>query len=375
MPIAYHAHIHYDRAYYADARDRRRIIVSAPYDPQGVNSEGGTLDDISFFTGALQPRGDVIVSLGSYQSFFVIGGEHAVYVYSGKQPVGSGADFTPVALFPQGVISQDGILNIGNDLLFISHDGLQAASQINDASQLGRDTLTFPISDTLRDELDGVTSKEEIILTHYRQRSWVLLKVGDTIYVYNYATRADEPTQAGAQNLSQYGSISRFDGLFAQSASFLERRDDTLICGGVGGKVYVFDNDSQYTDDGVVYTTELETGWLLLDDARKKGVEIKSLKYIEPTFESNPSIVYEITGLGGFDFDSSDAINIAASAESALVGGSVIPFVIGGSPISSKKHTLRVRGEAVRIRFATADALGPDTISRYTLFAAVHGAV
>lgn len=379
MPIIYHAHVHYERAYYADARDRRRLIVSAPYDPQDVSTGGGTLDDITFFTGALQPRGDVIVSLGSYQRFFVIGGEHNVFIYEGTTPVGSAADFNPIALFPQGVIAQDGILNIGNDLVFISHDGLQSTSQIADSSQLGRDTLTFAIADTLRNELDNVASRDEIIVSHYRQRSWVLLKVGDTLYVYNYATRTDEEgPQQGTANVVQvarYGSLSLFDGLIAQSACFLERRNDKLLMGGTTGKVYLFDEPDQYTDDGTIYTTEIETGWLRLDNPKKHGSpEIKAVKYIEPTFQSNANISYQIDGTGGFEFDSSDTINIAASSESSQVGTATIPFKIGGSPVSSKKHAIRIRGQAVQLRFSTSDALGPDTIGHYTLYAAIHGA-
>lgn len=376
MPIAYHMHVHYDRAYYVDSRDRRNIIVSDTFDAQGLTADSGSLDDVTFFAGALQPQGDVIVTLGSYQNFFVIGGEHNIYLYSGTVPIGTNADFVPQALFPQGVISQDGMLTIGNDLVFVGHDGVQTVSQISDASQLGRDTLTFPISNTLRDELDSVP-RDEIILFHYRQRSWIVLKVGATMYVLNYSTRADESGGAFRENLielAKQGSISLFDGLLAQGASFLERRNDQLLVGCAGGKVCLFDQDGIYTDDSAIYATDFQTGWLLLEPPGRKSVNYKSIKYIEPIFEGNASIEYEITGIGGFDFDSSEIINVAASSQTSQVGTAVIPSVIGGAAISSVKHSLRVRGQAIQIRFATADNKGPDTISRFTLYAAIHGA-
>tara|TARA_R110000822_G_scaffold49674_7_gene130088 strand:- start:1642 stop:3693 length:2052 start_codon:yes stop_codon:yes gene_type:complete len=372
MPIPSYIHVHYDRTYYVDSRDQRRVLVSDPYDPQGMTADSGLLSDITFFTGALQPQGDIVLAMESYQSFLAIGGEHNIYLYSGTTPAGTGADFAPVGLFPQGIICKDGMVTLGNEMAFVGHDGVQSIAQSNDASQLVRDQITYPIADQLRDELDAVTSTDEIQLFQYRRRSWMMLKVGSSLYVINYSTKTSD---AGITEDAQLrGSISLFDGLIAQGSAYFERRNDNLIIGGAGGKVYRYDTSGVYTDDGAAYSTALQTGWMMLEQPGVKTVTTKAVKYIEPIFEGSPEVVYEITATGGFDFDSSDVINVAASSRSSQVGTAIIPAIIGGSPISSIKHPLRVRGQGIQIQFATDDSFGPDTISRFTLYAAVHGA-
>lgn len=370
MPIASYAHTHYGRVYYVDARDRRKVRISGAADPQDMTTDAGTLDSITFRFGDLQGRGDTILALGTYQRYFAMLGKENVYLYSGTTPVGSGADFAPIALFPQGCISRFGAQTTGNDLLFVSNDGLQAVQQLQDETHLNRSGVSFAINATLRNELSA-TSEDQIILVHYRRRSWVVLKVGSKMYVYNYTT------YIGDKNENVYtGSITLFDGKFARQACFLERRDGTLLCAGDGGKVYTCDVASVYADDGETFTTEYRTGHLTMSEP-KTDVRIKALKYIKPIVEAGANINYTIRAEG--DFASSryaaatDSITATVSG-ATTVGVATIPFTIGGSPVVNQKYPLRVTGETVRLTFTTQDSLGPDILSRYTLYAQVNGA-
>lgn len=370
MPISSFAHIHYGRVYHVDARDKRQVRISGAADPQDMTTDAGTLDSITFRFGDLQGRGDVILALGSFQRYFVLLGEENVYLYSGTTPIGTGSDFSPAALFPQGCISRFGAQTTGNDLIFVSHDGLQAVQQVQDETHLNRAGITFAINSTLREELDA-TPEDQIILVHYRQRSWVVLKVGSKMYVYNYTT------YIGDKNENVYtGSITLFDGKFARQSAFLERRDGTLVCAGDGGKVYIFDVKGLYTDDGEVFTTEYRTGHLTYSELRT-NVRTKALKYLKPIVEAGANIAYTIRAEGDFASRqygiSTDTITATVSG-AAAVGVAAIPFTIGGSPIVSQKYPLRVTGETVRLSFTTQDSLGPDILSRYTLYPAIHGA-
>ena len=361
-PIASAMHVHYNRLYMVDARDQRKVVISGPNDPTELTTNGGTFD-----AGMLQPDGDFIQSLASYQGFFVFFGAENVLVYQGTVPVGTSANFAPVGLFPQGTVSPYGAASIGNDLLFTSHEGVQSVSQVQDASSLRREGVTAAINNTLRDEIAD-TPTDQIALIHYPRRSWVMLKVGSQMYVYNYANLVlDE-----RENLPG-GSISVFDGKLARQRAFMVKENGQMLVAGEGGKVYQFDV-GDYDDDGEIYTTELQTGWLNMAEP-KRDIRTKQGRYIKPVISVGQEIDYTLTAEGDFDNESTDTLTTTISGGSAIIGTALIPFVIGGSPVQNDKYSLRWRGEVARFSFTTNDDKGPDIISRYTLYYNRHGAL
>ena len=366
MPISDYVHTHFSRLYHIDSRDKRRIRISGANDPEDMTSDAGTLASISLAFGDQQPQGDTLLALGTYQQFFVALGQHNVLLFQGTTPIGTGADFVPVATFPQGCVSRFARQTTGNDFVFLSPDGLQASSQINDETTLARDGISFAINKTLREEIN-VTNPDDMILTHYRRRSWLLLKVGDVIHCYNYQTPLGED-----QNRTVFGgSISDFDGRFAGMKSFLERRNDQLLCGGVGGQIYVFDQNT-FDDDGQLYDTDYRTAWLSISEP-KKDVRLKSGKYIKPLIETGAAVSYDVSCEADFDAESTDTVTVNVSGLTSVIGVASIPFVIGGSGVVNRKFPLRWNGERVRIRFQTSDNLGPDIIASYTLYSNLRG--
>ena len=374
MPIASYAHVHYGRLYLVDARDKTKVRISGANDPTDFTTDAGTLDSTSFNFGGLQPRGDTIQGLASYQNFFILGGKQNVYAYSGTQPIPSSAaandvDFTPVGLFPQGCLASRGLLSIGHDLLFVTHDGVQAVSQVQDATTLNRSNISEAIRKTLRSALDAIDhDDEQIELTHYPQRSWVLLKVGSELYCYNYAEFVGE----GLGDNYQSGSWSLFTGPFARQNDFFVRQNGDLLTCGDGGKVYRFDTGS-YADDGEAIYTEFQTGWLSLEEPRRT-VRTKQLQYIKPLFEAGAPITYTVRAEAPFDAESTDSVQIQASGGATPIGLAIIgEAVIGGSPVANIKHPLRVRGEVMRLTITTESTAGPDILGRFTLYANVRG--
>lgn len=366
MPISSDIHIHYGHAYHADSRDGRIVQISGLDDPQDMTSSGaGTFD-----FGTQQSEGDVIKAIGSYQQFLVLGGQRNVHLYKGIVPAGDGKDLVPIALFPQGIVSRDGLQTTGNDLVFVSLDGMQASTQVKAADQVQRDGISFAINRTLRDEIQ-MTAETEIILTHYRRRSWLILKVGTLLHIYNYATQVDERGRTGSSNVTR-GAITDFNGKFARQKVYFERRNgDLLVAGSNPGKVYLF--DSGFDDDGEVYMTTYQPGHLLLSEP-KKDIRIKAGRYIKPIIEVGVNTTYTITAEAGYNAESREVITVIVSGNVATVGAAVIPFVIGGSSVVNKKHSLRWRGEVMRPTFTTEDDTGPDILARYSIYATKHGA-
>lgn len=366
MPISDQVHVHFNRVYHVDARDRRKVRVSGANDAQDMTTDGGTLDPITF-NYDLTAQGDVLQAIGSYQRFLVLAGRRAIYVYQGTTPVGPSADITPIGSFPIGVVSKFGLLDVGNDLLFLSDDGLQSVRIVVDADAIARANIAEPIRTTLR-ELIRTTSEDDLQLVHYPRRSWAILKVGTQLFVYNYVTILDNPTEG-----IYGGSWSLFDGPFAQQSAYLVRSNGNLICGGASGQVYDFDN-GVYSDDGQIIETIYEAGWLSLESPRSQTVRIKSTRHIKWLIEAGASIDYRIDMTGGFQGEGSDQSSFDAATAISPIGVFVIGTDrIGGSRVANIKVPIRTRGEVFKPRITTATTTGPDILGRYTIYHNIHG--
>lgn len=376
MPIANNMHVHFGRLYMIDSRNTREAVVSGPNNPEDMTTDAGTLDSTSISFGAYQPTADRLMVFVSFQRFLALCGLRNVCMFEGTTPivdVTSGqVDFSVVGLFPQGVISEDGAISIGNDLAYVSVDGVQAISMQGDSSTLGRENLSEALRTTIRRELAN-TDPSRIFMFHYPRRSWLCLKIGSKLYIYNYTPYFGPTKGENAQFPSNRGSWSVFDGLFAQQRVYTVISDGSLLCAGAGGKVYKFDQNT-YDDAGVPYTTEYATGWLSME-SKRRSPKIKQGRYIQPVLDAGAAITYTIVAEAGFDTTSSETIQANISSQSGAIGVAEIGAApVGGTSIVEQKHSLRWRGKEARFTFTTADTNGPDVLSRIIVFYTEHGA-
>lgn len=363
MPISSHIHTHFGHLYHIDARDRTKIRISGPGDPEDMTN-GATLDSSTFKFGGLQPQGDYAKAMTSFQRFFVIAGTKNTMLYAGDDPLAT-AGFSPIGLFPQGVAAENGIISIGNDAIIVTPDGAQAISLVGDSSTLNRTNISEAIKVTIRDELK-TTAENEIRVFHYPRRSWLLLKLGAQIFNFNYSTYIG----VGAKLRPEAGSWSVFDGKFARQNDYKVMADGDLWCCGPGGKVYVFDQ-GDYDDDGEAYDTEFESAHL---KPQGRSAAIVRTEYIKPMFQAGGDINYTVEAEGNYDVaQSSDRITIPTSAGAAVGNAVVGTAVVGGATITNEKWPLKVRGEAVKVRITSPGGIGPDIIARFGLYFTRHG--
>ncbi len=379
MPITSNAHVHFGRTYYIDARDQTQIRISGPDSPEDLTTDAATLDSSTFAFGEQQPDGETVLDLASFQRLLGVAGRQNLMLYAGVDPIvdtsAKTKSFDIVGLFPQGIVSPDSMVSIGNDLVFVTPDGVQTASLVGDASTLGRANISEAIKTELRDKIKD-TAEGDILVTHYPRRSWFMLHIGSDLYVFNYAPFFGQDvvggsgfgTAAGAGPTlgPNRGSWSYFDGKFARQNAYLVRQDGSMICVGAGGKVYDFDTGS-YDDDGETYTTQYKTSWLTLSEP-KNNVKIKQGNYIKPIFDTGATVSYTIRAEGEFAGDSGETITVNTSGANVAIGIGTIPHKVGGSSIINEKLPLRWRGEQVRLSFETQYQVGPDTIAQFTLY-------
>jgi hypothetical protein len=385
MPIPAAGHVHYGRVYFLDARNRTKIRISGANDPQDFTTDAATLSSNTFNFGGLQPQGDTLLAMGSYQQFFVMLGKRYTYMFQGTNPVRSSAaatdfDFSPVGLFPHGGVSERGLTTVGNDLVFMSHDGVMSVTQTQDSSTLNRTNLSEPIRNTLRSEVDEA-NPNDVQVVHYPERSWLLAKVGSNVYCYNYSALHSQqsPSYSGpipGQDNVATGSWSLFDGKFASQSVYFVRADNSLLCAGAGGKVYEYDSGS--TDAGEIISTQYRTGWLTLEETKNSfgSIRKKEGKYIKPILEAGGPMIFSFSCEAPYAGEASDSIEIGTSGGATPVGVFVVGSnTIGGSPVNNEKFPFRWQGEVVQITVETSTAVTPDILSRYTLYAVMRGRV
>lgn len=372
MPIASNIHIHYGRVYFEDARDNTRVVITAPDDPEDVTTYQKTLDTTSFSFGTQQPTGDTILAMETFQSYFVAAGRHNIFIYKGNTPIQdvstTDIDFTPVAAYPDGVVGRFGLAQNGSELLYISDDGLQAVSIGNDSSTTIQNNVSLPIKEELR-SLIQAANPDDIQLTFYPRRTWLINKIGDSCYILN-----NNPTYDDSGRLFVNPAWHKFDGKWGRQNHYFVRRSGDLIACGAGGFVYNMDNGDA-TDDGDLIPTDLTMAWLRLEEPQKSK-RIKQGHYIAPVFESSPDTGYTINVVAGWDNYSSDSITVSAGDNSS---GAIGAFTIGTSPIGggeftqASKYPLRWRGEQARIQFQNETSASPDIITGFSIYGDIHG--
>lgn len=370
MPIASWIHVHYGRVYYLDSRNQKNVVISAPDDPQDVTTFQKTLDATSYSFGTQQPTGDTLLSMGTFQGYFVAAGKKNLYIYKGATPISDSSatqiDFVPTAFYPNGIVSRFGLGTNGSDLLHITAEGLQAINIGNISNTTVQNNASIPIRNAIL-SLITQTSPDNIQITYYPRRSWTLMKISDQVYNLNTT-----PSYGPDGSPQPIASWHLFTGKWAQQNHYFVRRNGDLLSCGNSGMIYQLDS-SAATDDGQVISTDLTTAWYSLEEPRKT-VAIKEGKYIKPVFESGPTIGYTITANAGWDNYSSDTVIVSAGG-----GGQIGSAIIGQTPIGagefaqSQKTPLRWRGEQVRIQFQTQSSATPDVITGFTLYGEVQG--
>lgn len=371
MPIASWIHVHYGRCYFIDGRNQTNIVITAPDDPQDVTTYQKTLDSTSFSFATQQPSGDILLSLHSFLSYFAASGKKNLYIYQGNTPIQDSSsttiDFTPIAFSPHGVASRFGLDTNGGDLLHITVDGLRSVSIGYNTFNAIQQNITVPIRSVVRNAIQAVTNTDNIQLTYYPRRSWIINKIGDLCYVLNtFPSYDDSGTQQNIQ------SWHLFTGTWAQQNHYFVRRSGDLYACGANGYVYEMDASAS-TDVGSPIATDLQTAWLRLEEPQKSR-RIKELLYIEPIFESGSNIAYNISVKAGLDTLSSDAI-IVSSDGLAGIGNQVIGSAAIGSGdyAEANKYPLRARGEEMRIEFTTQSSGSPDIITGFSLLGNIAG--
>lgn len=374
MPITSWVHVHYGRTYYLDQRDQQSIVISGPDDPEDLTTFQQTLNATSFSFGSQQSTGDIILSMATFQSYFVASGLRNLYIYQGITPIQDTEqtviNFNPISFYPNGIASRFGLNTNGVDLLHVTTEGLQAITIVTFSNTTVQNNASVPIRTAILQAILAA-SADNIQLSYYPRRSWQIVKVADQCWILN-----TNPQYDNTGKLTQGNSWHLFNGPWAQMNHYFVRRSGDLLACGANGQVWEMDSGAA-TDDGTSITTDLTFPWVRLEENIPPGIKtirIKAGQYINPLFESGPDLGYTINAVAGFDGYSTDSVQVSAAGE-----GQIGSFVIGQTAIGSGSYAQRVktplrwRGSEARIQFTSNSSAAPDVITGFSLYGEILG--
>lgn len=358
MPIASYAHVHYGRLHLIDARDPTKIRVSGPNDPEDFTTFSKTLSSVTIDYGARQTQGDILLTMNTFGRYLVVGGKRSVWVTDGTNPISDVTadviDLDPVGLFPQGAFSSLSLQNIGNEMLYIGYDGLRGFMAAFDS----KNTTTNNKSEQIKTEIIAAlqaqeSTPENVQLIHYPRRNWVMMKIGDVIYNYNYT-----PMYSNGKFNNQ-GTFTKFTGTLAQQSYYFVRRNGDLIVSN-GVNTSQFDVSGVFTDGSAaahIQTTYVSPWHTLQESETNTDITIKDGRYIRPVFEASAAIKYNISVVGDFDTLATDSVVVTATS----------------AGITNPKVPLRWRGKQAQFTITTDTSVGADIINSYTIYGNIFG--
>jgi len=257
----------------------------------GVAWSGGSSGSINI--AKVWPDGyDEIIGLAAHNGFLIIFGKHSIVVYSGAEVPATMQIADTLA--GVGCIERDSIQNTGDDLVFLSHVGLQSFSRIVQQKSMPlRD-----ISRNVRNDFMALVETRDggVKSVFSPENAFYVISIPSQSVTFCFDMRG--PLEDGSHRVTRWPT--------SPFLSFVRKSDGTLLVGnttGIGEYAGYLDNDEEYTLR--YFSNPLSFG----DSSR-----LKMLKKIIPTVITGSETTVKVKW--GYDFIadySTDFIQIAAS--------------------------------------------------------------
>lgn len=208
----------------------------------------GSLDTYSVWTSGV----DEIVALAAFKNRLIIFGEFETLIYVGTADPTSSDFQLEDSIKGIGCVARDSVQNIGDDILFLSSDGLQSLSRAIQGGDIPLNDLSVNVRTDFLEDLAAENSSD-IRSAYYELEGKYLITMpsSDRVWVFDVAKRVPEQ---GVPRVTVWDSMTPHAMHVA--------RDNTLYFGqdGVVGEYGGGSSTAQYQDDGSTYRMEMRHG-------------------------------------------------------------------------------------------------------------------
>jgi hypothetical protein len=246
----------------------------------GVAWSGGTSGSINI--AKVFPDGyDEVTGLAAHNGFLVIFGKHSLVVYQGAE---SPATMQLVdTLAGVGCIERDSIQSTGDDLIFLSHIGLQSFSRIIQQKSLPLRDMSRNVRSDFMSLVQGNTAGVKSVFSPENAFYLITLPTEDVTFCFDMRGALED----GSHRVTRW-TASPFN-------CFARKSDGTLLAGNING-VGEYEG---YNDNGSSYQLRYFSNPLSFGDASR----IKMLKKIIPTVIAGSATLVKLKW--GYDFSQS----------------------------------------------------------------------
>lgn len=292
-----HCHLSaYGRSWVVDTTTVSQINYSdllVPWD--FTNGSAGTIDLNSVWPYS----NDTITCLAAHNNNLIIFCEKSIVIY------GSAHDINNIYLIEVikdiGCIARDSVQNIGDDIFFLSKDGVRSLARTILQDNMPQKEISAPIRDDMLESISGVTLTS-VRTTYNEAEGFYLINFLDHQYICD-VRQADQ-------------GIYRWTKWTATCYGVATAADNTLYFGLAAGLLSKYNgyNDTDTSDGGIdaTYVMKYRSGWIDSGVSTSKCIWKRIAWYISSLASIQPVVTW------AYDFSESEQ-----SASKSLTGSPV----------------------------------------------------
>lgn len=246
----------------------------------GTAWSGGTSGSINI--AKVWPDGyDEVVALAAHNGMLIIFGKHSIIVYQGAESPATMQLMDTIA--GVGCIERDSIQQTGNDLVFLSHTGLQSFGRVIQEKSLPMRDISRNVRSDFMSLVQGNTAGVKSIYSPENAFYLITLPTEDITFCFDMRGALED----GSHRVTRW-TASPFN-------CFARKSDGTLLAGNING----VGRYSGYLDDSSTYQLRYYSNPLTFGDSSR----LKMLKKIIPTVIAGSATTVQVKW--GYDFSQS----------------------------------------------------------------------
>lgn len=322
-----------------------------------TGGSSGTLDLDTVWPGS----NDTITALAAFNNSLVVFGERSVVVFNnGNDVTNLSVASTTDSLNVIGCIARDSVQQVGNDLFYLSNDGVRSLSRtvIQDNLPLGE--ISAPIRDDMIASINTATAGSKlgkIRSTYNEQEGFYAINFpGDKVYICD--------VRLAGQGIYRW---TTWTGDFFGLAT---GKDDALYIGLDSGYLAqyadYYDTDTSDGDADLSYVMKFKTGWIDVGSNAGESIWKKAVLYIASLINLQATLLWAL-----------DYSETEKSATKAVTGDTVPVYgtaVYGTAKYGGNfqkqrlNYTLNNTGSVIRLGFQSVVMGGKFAFNKIDLF-------
>ena len=342
----------YGRSWVVDTTTVSQINYSDLLVPHDfTNGSAGTID-----LNTVWPySNDTITALAAHNNNLIIFCEKSIVIYGNAHNINN--LYLVEVIRDIGCIARDGVQNIGDDIFFLSKDGVRSLGRTIIQDNMPQRELSNPIRDDMIDSIANETMA--LVRSTYNEK--------EGFYLINFPSVP--VTWVCDVRLADKG-VSRWTKWDSQVYGLATGSDNTLYGGLAGGYLSSYDGyyDTDTTDGSVdqAYVMKYRSGWIDPGLNAIKAIFKRAVFYIRTTI-NNP-----FTAVWSYDFceeSCSETKNMTADG-AAVYGTATYGTAVYGGGTSRQETSIQMRktGSVVKIGFQAASKDGEFGFNRIIMF-------